>query len=131
MKEPYKLVSTTRAKPLVPVTIGNPKTGKARRFMALVDSGSDTCFFDIEYAKALGLKIPCERTGKIFGVVPDKWVTQYIHRVFLTFDGHQYDVEVGFIRGLSKNGYGILGQNGFFDQVKSITFAKGEIEIIP
>ncbi len=114
----------------MPVTLRNPKTGVSRRFMALVDSGSDSCFFDVEYAAAIGLQVTAGKLGKVYGVIPDKWGQQYIHRVFIVFDGVQFEANVGFMRGLSKHGYGILGQNGFFDRVKSIKFEKGEVEII-
>lgn len=132
MKIPYKLVKTGKEKPLLPVTLGNPKTGASQRFYAPVDSGSDSCFFDYEYAEAIGLDVRKGKEGKIMGVVPGKWVTQYIHEIHIKFIGKRVTIEAGFVPGLSKHGFGILGQNGFFDQVQSVTFEKqkGVFEVV-
>lgn len=133
MKIPYKALKTGREKPLLPITLRNPQNGRSQRFYALVDSGSDSCFFDAELGEAIGLTIPSGRPGKIYGVVPGKWERQYAHPVAIEFSGHSYSIEAGFMRNLSKHGYGILGQTGFFDQVESIVFEKkkGVFEIIP
>ncbi|MBI4093604.1 hypothetical protein HY417_01450 [Candidatus Kaiserbacteria bacterium] len=90
-------------------------------------------FFDAELGEAIGIHVAFGKEAKIFGVVPDKWVRQFAHRIELEYDGNTHPIEAGFVRGLSKNGYGILGQKGFFDQVESITFEakKAVFGIIP
>ena len=133
MKVPYKLLKSGHEKPLLPITIRNPETGKSVRSIALVDSGSDTCFFDAELAAALGIKkVGDGAPMKIYGVVPGRWEHAYRHRVSIEFEDAQYEVDVGFMRGLSRHGFGILGQSGFFDRVKSVTFEKqkGVFEIV-
>ncbi|MEK7155321.1 MAG: hypothetical protein AAB734_00405, partial [Patescibacteria group bacterium] len=62
--------------------------------------------------------------GKIYGVVPGKWERQYSHPIIIEFGGKSFPIRAGFMRGLSKHGYGILGQAGFFDQVQSVNFRK-------
>jgi hypothetical protein len=54
------------------------------------------------------------------------------HLVELGDDGAHYQIEAGLMRGLSRHGYGILGQSGFFNRVKSVTFEKqkGVFEIV-
>lgn len=133
MKIPYKIAKSGREKPLLPITLTNPDNRRSLRCYALVDSGSDTCFFDAELGEVLGIDIPSGDRGKVYGVVPGKWEMHYSHPVIIEFMGKKYGIHAGFIRGLSKHGYGILGQKGFFDQVESVTFEakKGVFEIIP
>ena len=133
MKIPYKIARTGREKPLVPITLRNPDNKCSYRCYALVDSGSDSCFFDAELGEALGIHVASGTPGKVFGVVPGRWERQYTHPILIEFMGKSYGVHAGFMRGLSKHGYGILGQSGFFDQVQSVTFekSKGVFEIVP
>ena len=132
MKIPYKALKNGHEKPLAQVTLRNPKTGLSNRTLALVDSGSDACFFDSEIGEALGIDTSSGAESKLMGIAPGKWVKQFIHSVTLEYSGHAFSVKVGFVSGLSKHGFGILGQSGFFDQVEAITFEKkkGVFEII-
>jgi hypothetical protein len=133
MKVPYKKLSPTgHEKPLLPITLRNAKSGASRRFFALVDSGSDCCFFDAEFGHAIGLKVRTGEHGKVYGVVPGKWEVQYRHQIVIEVIGKKYTIEAGFMYGLSRNGYGIPGQAGFFDQVQAVTFERkrGVFEII-
>ena len=119
---PYKAVKLGAEKPLLPVSIGNVKTGQSESFYGLLDSGSDTCFFDAEVGRSLGIEIEKGRVANVHGVVPGKWQPAYQHQVRLRFLGTDVVITAGFMFGLSKHGYGILGQRGFFDQVESVTF---------
>ena len=132
MKIPYKAVATGKEKPLLPITLRHPKTGASRRFYALVDSGSDSCFFDYEYGEAIGLDVSRGKEGRVYGVIPGKWERQYSHNIVIEIGGKPHTITAGFMRGLSKHGYGILGQAGFFDQVEAVIFEKnkGVFEII-
>ena len=109
MKIPHRPLKKGHEKPLVLITLRNPSNERSVRYLALVDSGSDSCFFDAELGQALGIDVPTGRKGKIYGVVPDKWVPQYAHLVIIEYMGRTYSSEVGFVAGLSKHGYGILG----------------------
>ena len=133
MKIPYRPLKKGHEKPFVTISLTNPKNGRFVRYLALVDSGSDSCFFDAELGQILGIDIVSGVKGRIYGVVPDKWVAQHSHPITIQYDGCTYDVEAGFVAGLSRHGYGILGQRGFFDQVEAITFEakKAVFEIIP
>ncbi len=132
MKIPYKTLTVGKEKPLLPIAIRNPRTGASQRFYALVDSGSDSCFFDADLGTAIGLDVPKGIEGKIYGVVPGKWERQYMHDIEIEFLGKRVKAQAGFMRGLSKHGYGILGQSGFFDNVEAVVFEKnkGVFEII-
>lgn len=132
MKIPYKALKKGKEKPLLPIAIRSPKTGIMQRFYALVDSGSDSCFFDAETGEAIGLDVKAGREGKIYGVVPGKWIQQYCHDVEIGFSGRTFKVNAGFVYGLNHHGYGILGQSGFFDQVSSVIFEKqkGVFEVV-
>lgn len=120
----YKRFDEKRVKPLVWITLQNPDNRRSYRFEALVDSGSDSCFFDAEIGEALGIDISTGDAGEVRGVVPGKWVRQYAHPVILKFGEKSFAIRAGFVHGLSRHGYGILGQNGFFDQVKLVSFQK-------
>lgn len=39
----------------------------------------------------------------------------YIHRVSVNIGGKSYETDIGFSYDISKYGYGVLGQKGFFD----------------
>jgi hypothetical protein len=125
MKVPYKKLSARgHEKPLLGLSICNSKSNISRRIFALVDSGSDTCFFDAELGEAIGLKVRTGTHGKVFGVVPHKREVTYKHPIVIEVLGKRYPIEAGFVYGLSRHGYGILGQSGFFDQVAAVTFEK-------
>lgn len=132
MKIPYRAIGKGKEKPLISVVIRNPSSGQLRRFLGLVDSGSDSCFFDAEIGESIGLTIKDGSKGELTGVVPGKRVIHYAHEVYLEVQGKSYFVKVGFVYGLYRHGYGILGQNGFFDSVTSVIFEKqkGVFEVI-
>jgi hypothetical protein len=133
MKVPYKLLATGHEKPLLPITIRNPQTGNVLRLLALVDSGSDTCFFDAELAIVLGIKkVGDGKRVRVYGAVPGKWEFAFQHPIEIEAEGKRFAIEAGFMRGLSHHGFGILGQRGFFDQVQAVTFEKkkGVFEVV-
>jgi len=78
MQWPYKGVKSGHEKPLVPMSLFNPVTGQSRRTFGLVDSGSDTCFFDAEIGRSIGIEIEKGKVSRVYGVVPDKFATHYI-----------------------------------------------------
>lgn len=100
-------------KPIIPVllTIGTKKVGYA----ALIDSGADFCIFDAEIGEQLGLDV---RNGRkeVFGGIQERGGAEaYFHEVTLAVGGYEYRITAGFSYDIAKNGFGILGQKGFFD----------------
>ena len=100
-------------KPIVPIglTIGNPPFD----YSALIDSGADFSIFDAGIGEALNLDV---QSGKeiSFGGIQDAGVAKaFLHEVTLLIGGWRYKTMVGFSYDIAKDGYGILGQKGFFD----------------
>lgn len=113
----YKSVGVDRYRPIIPIDI---ELNEIIRYEVLVDSGADYCMFDEEVAEAIGIEDIA--TGKMFtfgGVTGDKKVG-YWHTVTLSIKGCTYQTKVGFSAEMRDDGYGIVGQKGFFDRFSII-----------
>lgn len=96
----------------------------------MIDSGADFCIFDAEVGEALGLDIQSGTEVQFGGIQSLGGAKAYIHSVNLEIGGHQFKADVGFSYDISRNGYGILGQKGFFDKsIVKFDLIKEEIEI--
>lgn len=116
-------------RPIIPILLESEenKTG----YWALIDSGADYCFFHSEIAEILQLDW---QKGKIeeFGGIGGEKNLAYFHKVNMYIGGWKYELYCGFSDKIAKFGYGVLGQNGFFDLfVVRFDFEKEEIEIKP
>lgn len=128
MKFPYKKLATGITRPIIPIEI--KYNNNSIRYEALIDSGADICIFHPEIAEILKIDIEKGIRGKVNGIVEGEPQYYYIHLVELVIGGWSYETKVAFMPNLSKNGYGLLGQYGFFDLFKSIKFEFGkDIEI--
>lgn len=78
----------------------------------------------------MGLDIKSGTEVQFGGIQSLGGAKAYIHKVTLEIGGHEFITEVGFSYDISKNGYGILGQKGFFDLL-SVKFdlQKEDIEL--
>ena len=87
-------------------------TGKIET-IALVDSGADSCLFNLQYAKSIGVdieKCEVERTMGIEGAGKEVYMTELEIQV-KNLD--RVMIPIGFIDSRSVSS--LLGQNGFFD----------------
>lgn len=127
MKFRYKRYSSSVLRPVVP--IGISYKDKSVTYEVLIDSGADICIFDSEIADILGIKI---KTGTKQSVSSITGTSEfyYIHEVTLNIGGWKHKAKVGFLKNINKQGYGIVGQMGFFDKY-SVKFDlnKEEIEL--
>ena len=115
-------------KPIIPIKI--LKEDIILRYAALIDSGADFCIFDAGLGEYLGLNIKSGTEVQFGGIQSLGGAKAYIHMVTLEIGGHEFITEVGFSHDISKNGYGILGQKGFFDKFGvKFDLEKEEIEI--
>ena len=130
MKFSYFKVAKDKERPImkVEITYGS----KTLSYFALVDSGADINIFHVEVGEALGINIETGDKGYISGITSGESQPYYTHPVILKVGGWEYKTTVSFMKKLSKNGYGLLGQKDFFNLFKSISFNynKKEIEII-
>ena len=118
-------------KPIVPIEVFYGEV--SRKYLALVDSGADFCIFDAEIAESL--EIDVQKGEKIpFGGIQTtgKQALAYLHEVTLGIGGNKHNARVGFSYDIAKNGYGIVGQLGFFDHFKVIFDINSEqVELRP
>jgi len=117
-------------KPIIPIKISTSDT--SLKYAALIDSGADFCIFDAQIGEYLGLTIRRGTEVKFGGIQNMGFARAYLHKISIEIGGHEFRIEAGFSYDTSKDGYGILGQKGFFN-LFSIKFdlAKEEIELKP
>jgi hypothetical protein len=131
MKFAYKRFSNGVVRPIIPITIRNPRTKEEVRHQALVDSGADICIFSSDLAELIGIDVAAGRKQMVSGVVAGEARPYYLHDVELEVGGSPKLATIAFMPELSNIGHGLLGQAGFFDRFKFVKFehAKSTIEL--
>jgi len=130
LKERSEIFGWQLLKPIIPVKLIVDKNSIA--YEALIDSGADFCIFDAEVGEYLGLDIKSGTREEFGGIVGTEKAEVFFHKVFLNVGGWNYETTVGFSYGISKFGFGILGQKGFFDIfIIKFDLQKEEIELKP
>lgn len=131
MKFRYKEVGPGVFRPIIRVAIKNPKdTGKYLECHAIIDSGADMNLFSSDIAEAIGLELESGKKGTVSGITAGESQATYTLPVILSVGGWEYRVDMSFMKTLSRNGYGLLGQKGFFDLFRSVTFDYSKQEVI-
>lgn len=99
-------------------------------YSALIDSGADFCIFDAGIAEALKLEVTSGKRISFSGVQEAGGAEAYLHDVIILIGGTKHKIPIGFSYDIAKDGYGILGQRGFFD-IFSVKFdyQKEKIEL--
>lgn len=113
LKERSDFFGTSVLKPIIPVEV--VVRDKSIRYNALIDSGADFCIFDGEIGEILGIDIRKGKLEKFSGIQSAGLSEAFLHQVVLKVGGWSYKTVVGFSKDISRMGYGILGQKGFFD----------------
>jgi hypothetical protein len=127
MKFKYKQYGPALLRPVIPVEVVH--RGLAVPYEVLVDSGADICLFDAQIAEILGIDVADGENQQVGGIVgtPE---TYYIHQVKIKVGGWVHSIRAGFLPGISKFGYGVVGQNGFFDIfIAKFDLLKAEVEL--
>ena|SRR3990167_9618658 len=110
-------------KPFIDVTI-NYKHQRMLSIKALVDSGSDTNLFPGAFCLSLGINIKKGIKIPISGIGSREPVIAYRHfGVKMFLEGYSFETFIDFC---DEQQVALLGQNGFFDKFKSITFKRLE-----
>jgi len=130
MKFRYKKYGPNLLRPVIPVEIINKETGASVRYEALIDSGADTCIFDAEISDILGFESSKCKMGKVTGITGTV-ETIFSCPIILKVGGAiAYETIANFLVSIAKNGYGVVGQQGFFDKfVVKFDLPSGDIEI--
>ena len=101
-------------------------------YAALIDSGADFCIFDAEIGEYLELNIKGGSRIEFGGIQDRGGAEAFLHELSLNIGGWNYKTIVGFSYDIAKQGFGILGQKGFFDIfVVKFDLLKEEIELKP
>ena len=129
---PYSDAFSTRhfsSRPVIPIIIKNPVNGRTIGYEALIDSGADFNILPAEVGEIIGLDI---KNGKMveFGGIGSGGHAAYFHKVKISIGGIEHQLDCSFSYDIVKSGYGILGQEGFFDHfIVKFDHSKKEIEI--
>jgi len=116
-------------RPIIPVQL----LGKDEKinYEVLLDSGADVCIFDGSIGELLGIDVTAGTPVQFSGAQSTPITgNAYLHLLNLSVGGLQLSIPAIFSFDLSRRGYGILGQKGFFDifTVK-FDYLKEEIEL--
>lgn len=123
----YKRYGPKTIRPVIPVDI--LRGGRSVTYEVLVDSGADECLFDAQIGELLGIDVPTGRKQAVAGITGVE-ETAYTHAVTIRVGRHAFPVDAGFLSGIGRFGYGVVGQRGFFDFfVVKFDFAKEEINL--
>lgn len=97
-------------------------------YEALIDSGADDCLFPEELAEIA--KISIDKTkGKRFSGLGGSSMVGYPASVSISLGEYNFSTEIYFSSNLE--GYGILGQKGFFDKFRiRFIYSKKMVEIV-
>lgn len=115
-------------KPIISVKIGygNKNIG----YLALIDSGADFCIFDAEIGEYLGIDIKSGLRESFGGIQDRGGAEAFFHEVTLGVGGNDYKTTVGFSYDIAKQGFGVLGQRGFFSNFSvKFDYSKEEVEL--
>ncbi len=129
MKFSYKKYGPGVLRPVIPIEI--VYKNRSVPYEVLVDSGADSCIFDAQICEILGVDVTSGEksfVGGITGVAK----SYYIHEVSIKVGGWLHKIRAGFLPGIARLGYGVVGQKGFFDLfVVKFDLLKEEIELQP
>jgi len=101
-------------RPIIPITLIHGK--REVDYIALIDSGADFNIFHNDVAEVLGIDLKKMKNGMQFaGIKEGAHGKGYFTSVDLSIDQTSFSAPVVFSNDISNNGYGILGQQGFFN----------------
>lgn len=105
-------------RPLLPLVLQNQNNRISCN--ALVDSGSDHCVFPLSFMRMLGLDA-ARGLADVTSGVGSRDIPTHFFEVVIRLGPIQILTKVGFTTGMDYLGFGLLGQDGFFDKFR-ITF---------
>ncbi|MAG44738.1 hypothetical protein CL633_02510 [bacterium] len=129
MKFNYRQVAPGILRPIIPVNIKYKKLSVP--YAVLVDSGADFCIFHSDVADILGIPFQKGEQQQLVGVTGNP-VPMFIYPITLEIGGWDYKIKAGFTKFVSKYGYGVVGQKGFFEHFTvKFDYQKTKINIVP
>ena len=115
-------------RPIIPVTLQNERISFA--YLALIDSGADFNIFHGELASILNIDLKRLKTIQFGGINKDAPGVGYYTAIEIGVQDQFFNTPVVFSHDISDRGYGILGQQGFFNLFKvKFDFAAKSIQL--
>lgn len=102
-------------KPIIPLWLFHKKAFV--RLEALIDSGADFSVFHSEIAEVLGVHWKSGAPHHFVGITGEKG-TVYFHQIKMKIGKWTKNIYCGFSKDLAEENYGVLGQEGFFENFK-------------
>ncbi len=126
MKFKYTRYGRNMLRPIIPVEVVGRQ---AVPYEVLVDSGADISIFDVEIGTLAGIDVEAGQPSTLVGATGIEEVF-YLHTVGLKIGDAVFRAPVGFLPNMTKNGYGVVGQRGFFDKfIVKFDLLKEEVEL--
>lgn len=98
-------------------------------YKVLIDSGADFCIFDAQIGEILGINIRSGQKQEVWGITGVS-ESYYVQPATIKVGGWFFKIKAGFLPGIAKLGYGIVGQKGFFDLfIVRFDLLKEEVEL--
>lgn len=118
IKYSFKYQKAERYKrPLIPIALRFQN--KKINTLALIDSGADFNVFHSDLAELLEINLENLKEIEFGGIKKDKEQCKgKLAMIKIGIKDEFFDAPVIFSNDISDNGYGILGQNGFFDHFR-------------
>ncbi len=114
-------------RPVIPVTFRHNKI--EFNYLALIDSGADFNIFHADIAKILKIDLSKLKNPVKFSGIKGQAGTGYFTSIDIGVNNKFINTPVLFSNEISDNGYGILGQQGFFNNY-TISFDYSEKRIV-
>ncbi len=103
-------------RPIIPVTLKHNK--KEFKYVALLDSGADFNIFHSELTAVLDIDLTKLPKSTFGGINKGMRGVMQMTVVEIGVDDYTFNAPVYFSSDISPDGYGIVGQQGFFDKFK-------------
>lgn len=127
MKFRYKKYGPGILRPVISIEVEHED--RSVPYEVLVDSGADFCIFDSQIGEILGIDIESGEARNVAGIT-GVIETYYVHPLTIRVGGYPFKIKAGFLPGVSRFGYGVVGQIGFFDIfVVKFDWVKEEVEL--
>lgn len=115
-------------RPIISVTLRNEKI--SFDYLAIIDSGADFNIFHGELASILNIDLKQLKTIQFGGINKNAQGLGYYSVIEIGIQGRFFNTPVIFSHDISDGGYGILGQQGFFNLFKvKFDFAAKSIQL--
>lgn len=103
-------------RPIIPIALRHNK--KELKYVALLDSGADFNIFHSELTEILDIDLTKLRKSTFGGINKGAHGSSHMTVIEIGVDNYTFDTPVYFSTDISLDGYGIVGQQGFFDKFK-------------